>query len=628
VNLPLAVRRPLVWLLHAALAALSWYGAFVLRLDDLALVQGDPTSAPALWTSYAPQFRGTIALAVALKLAALQLFGLNRGLWRYASLDDLLRLGAAVAASSLALFVVTTATGGWKHVPHGVHAIDAALSLVLLGGVRFARRVAGERARPGGAGARTVVVGAGDAGEAVVREMRRHGREVPVAFVDDDPEKRDTTIHGVPVRGGVDRLAAVLEETEAVEVVVAVPSLPAPLLRRVAEAAAAADARVRVLRRDGGPVRLAALRQLDVADLLTRPVAALDEERIRADIAGRRVLVTGGAGSIGSELVRRVLSYGPASLVVVDRDENALHYLLDGLDGLDGAAGTGRRAVAVRVADVADPVEVERVVAEARPEYVLHAAAYKHVPLMETNPLAAVRNNVGATRALLAAADRHGAQKFLLVSSDKAVRPSSVMGATKRAAELALAAAPLGAAVRVAVRFGNVVGSAGSVVPLFVRQIERGGPVTVTHRDATRFFMTIPEAASLVLQAASMARGLEVFHLDMGEPVRIHDLATRMIHLAGFVPGRDVEIREIGLRPGEKLHEELLGLEETVAATAHPQVRVATAPPPDAETVRRRLDALEAAAAAGDRAATFAALSALVPEYAPTNDEVRRLLGP
>jgi FlaA1/EpsC-like NDP-sugar epimerase len=284
--------------------------------------------------------------------------------------------------------------------------------------------------------------------------------------------------------------------------------------------------------------------------------------------------------------------------------------------------------VHVRVADVADADEVERTMAEARPEYVLHAAAYKHVPLMEANPLAAVRNNVRATRTLLAAADRHGASKFLLVSSDKAVRPSSVMGATKRAAELALAAAPIGTTLRVAVRFGNVVGSAGSVVPLFVRQIERGGPVTVTHKDATRFFMTIPEAVSLVLQAASMAKGLETFHLDMGEPVNIHDLARRMIHLAGFVPDRDVEIREIGLRAGEKLHEELLGLGETVAATSHPQVRVATAPPPDAVAVQRRLDALEAAALRGDVASAFAALRALVPEYEPTNEEIRRLFGP
>jgi FlaA1/EpsC-like NDP-sugar epimerase len=245
---------------------------------------------------------------------------------------------------------------------------------------------------------------------------------------------------------------------------------------------------------------------------------------------------------------------------------------------------------------------------------------------MEANPLAAVRNNVVATRRLLAACDRLGAKKFLLVSSDKAVRPTSVMGATKRAAEIALHAAPRGSAVRVAVRFGNVVGSAGSVVPLFVRQIERGGPVTVTHPDATRFFMTIPEASSLVLQAASMAAGGEVFHLDMGEPVRIGDLARRMIALAGFVPGRDVEIVEVGLRPGEKLHEELLADGEVVAPTPHPQVRVARAAPPDADAARRGLDAVESAAEAGDLDATLAALARLVPEFAPTNEDVRRRL--
>lgn len=612
-NLPVAVRRPLVFLVHAALSAASWYAAFLLRLDDPNLRQLD--------YSFVANFWATLPLAVALKLVALEALGLNRGLWRYASLHDLVRLGWAVAASSAVIFGAVTLLWTWKYVPHGVHAIDAALSMLLLGGVRFTRRILGERRPPPAGGVRTVVVGAGDAGDAVVREMRRRGREVPVAFVDDDPAKAGTSLHGIPVVGDVTRLAKVLEEANASDVVVAVPSRPPDLLRRVAKAAEEADARVRVVpTRDGGPVRLAALRGLDMADLLSRPPAALDEERIRSDVAGKRVLVTGGAGSIGSELVRKALAYGPATLVVADRDENAVHYLLDGLGGTP--------TVVARVADVAHPAQVERLMAEVRPDYVLHAAAYKHVPLMETNPLAAIRNNVSATRLLLAAADRFGASKFLLVSSDKAVRPSSVMGATKRAAELALAAAPGGPAVRVAVRFGNVVGSAGSVVPLFVRQIERGGPVTVTHPDATRFFMTIPEASALVLQAAAMAQGGEVFHLDMGEPVRIGDLARRMIRLAGFVPDRDVEIQEIGLRPGEKLHEELLGNDETVGPTPHPQVRVARAAPPDPAETRRRLDALESAAAEGDLRSTVHALRALVPEYAPTNEEIRRLLAP
>jgi FlaA1/EpsC-like NDP-sugar epimerase len=350
-------------------------------------------------------------------------------------------------------------------------------------------------------------------------------------------------------------------------------------------------------------------------------VAALDVERIRADVAGRHVVVTGGAGSIGSELVRQCLAFGPASLTVLDRDENALHYLLDGLP-----SALPRGALRLRVVDVADGAALERALVAARPSYVLHAAAYKHVPLMEENPVAAVRNNVAVTRRALALCDRLGVGKLLLVSSDKAVRPTSVMGATKRAAELALRAAPTGPTVRVAVRFGNVVGSAGSVVPLFVRQIERGGPVTVTHRDATRFFMTIPEASSLVLQAAAMAEGGEVYHLDMGRPVRIADLARRMIALAGFDPDRDIEVREVGLRPGEKLHEELLASDETVLPTSHPQVRVARPTAADGVALARDLDALEAAAEAGDVATTVRALKRLVPEYEPTNVEMRRIL--
>ena len=614
-NIPLAVRRPLVWAIHAALCALAWYGAFVLRLDDFQLKQLD--------FDYAPRFLATLPLAVLVRLLALQVFGLNRGLWRYAGMDDLLRLLAAVLISSAATFGVVSAVVGWRYVPHGVHAIDAALALLLLGGARFARRILGERRRGSADRTRVVLVGAGDAGEALVREMRRVGRETPVAFVDDDPAKTGRSIHGVPVAGTVADLPRVLAERQATEVVVAVAARPPALLRRVVDAADGTGARVRLLQTDSGAARMAALRRLDVADLLSRPVAALDEEKIRADVAGRRVLVTGGAGSIGAELVRKVLSYGPASVTVADRDENALHYLADVL-----LAESPRGPLVVRVADVSDRKEAARLLDAARPDYVLHAAAYKHVPLMEANPLAAVRNNVLATRALVEEADRVGARKFLLVSSDKAVRPTSVMGATKRAAELCLFAAPQGSATRVAVRFGNVVGSAGSVVPVFLRQIERGGPVTLTHPDATRFFMTIPEAAALVLQAAAMAGGGEVFHLDMGEPVRIEDLARRMIALAGFVPGRDVEIKVTGLRPGEKLHEELLAEGETVRGTSHPQVRVATAPPPDADTVSRGLAALAAAVESGDAGAALKALARLVPEYAPANDEVRRLLQP
>jgi FlaA1/EpsC-like NDP-sugar epimerase len=615
VNVPLAVRRPLVWGIHAFLCAVAWYGAFVLRLDDFGLKQLD--------FDYAPRFWATLPLAVGVRLLALQGFGLNRGLWRYAGMDDLLRLLAAVVLSSAATFGIVSAALGRHYVPHSVHAIDAALALLLLGGVRFARRIFGERRRAAAGGARVVLVGAGDAGEALVREMRRVGRETPVAFVDDDPAKAGRSIHGVPVAGTVADLPRVLADRAATEVVVAVAARPASLLARVVDATEATGARVRLLPADRAGARVAALRRLDVADLLSRPVAALDEEKIRADVAGRRVLVTGGAGSIGAELVRKVLAYGPAALVVADRDENALHYLADGL-----LADAPRGPLSVRVADVSDRREAARLLSETRPDYVLHAAAYKHVPLMETNPLAAARNNVLATRALAEEADRVGVRKFLLVSSDKAVRPTSVMGATKRAAELSLFAAPRGGATRVAVRFGNVVGSAGSVVPVFLRQIERGGPVTLTHPDATRFFMTIPEAAALVLQAAAMAQGGEVFHLDMGEPVRIEDLARRMIALAGFVPGRDVELRVVGLRPGEKLHEELLAEGETVRPTAHPQVLKAVAPPPDADAVARGLAALGGAVDAGDARAALRALQALVPEYAPANDEVRRLLGP
>lgn len=618
-NLPVAVRRPLVWLVHALLSAAAYGLAFALRLEGPSLTVDDPRTGAVLF-DYGPRFFATLPVVVALRLAALAAFGLHQGLWRYAGLHDLVRLAWAVGASSLASLAAVSLGWGWRWVPLSVVLIDAALAFLLLGGVRFVRRVVAER-RPSAAGPRTVIVGAGQAGEALVRDLRRRGREVPVAFVDDDPALRGHSIHGVPVRGAVADLARVVADVGASDVVVAVPSRSGEVLSKAVAATEGAPVRIRVLGGGPGPVRAAALRALDVADLLSRPVAALDVERIRADVAGRRVVVTGGAGSIGSELVRQCLALRPAALTVLDRDENALHYLVDGLP-----ADLPRDLLRVVVADVSDRDALARALEAAAPDYVLHAAAYKHVPLMETNPVAAVRNNVGATRLALRVADAAGVSKFVLVSSDKAVRPTSVMGATKRAAELALRAAPVGPAVRVAVRFGNVVGSAGSVVPLFVRQIERGGPVTVTHRDATRFFMTIPEASSLVLQAAAMARGGEVFHLDMGRPVRIVDLARRMIALAGFVPDRDIEVRETGLRPGEKLHEELLAADEVGEPTAHPQVRVARAGAPDGEALARDLDALEAAASSGDAVATLRALKRLVPEYAPTNDEIRRAL--
>ena len=614
-RVPSPVRRVLVIIVHAMLSSLAYYLAFVLRLDDWHLHQG-----PA---DYADNFLRTLPLLLVARLAALQLFGLNRGLWRYAGLSDLVRLALAILASGSVFFAASTALAGWKYVPHSVHVIDATLAMLLLGGVRFVKRLVGEHRRTGEIGGmRSVIVGAGDAGEAVLREMQRTGRETPVAFVDDDPHLAGRSIHGVRVMGTVSQLGAVVAETGAGEVVVAVPARTAEVVERAVAAADGTGARFRVIPEVGGAVRLTTLKHLDLADLLARPVAHLDEARIRRDIAGRRVLVTGGAGSIGSELVRQCLSYAPAHLTVLERDENALHLLLDTLSETHPGA-----PVVGEIADVANARDVRRAMETARPDFVVHAAAYKHVVFMESNPCAAVLNNVSATRLLLREADRVGARKFLLISSDKAVKPSSVMGATKRAAEKVLQAAPKGPAVRVAVRFGNVVGSSGSVVPLFVRQIERGGPVTVTHKDATRFFMTIPEASSLVLQASAMADGLEVFHLDMGRPMKIHELAVRMISLAGFVPGRDIEIREIGLRPGEKLEEELRSDDEAVTTPDHPQVRRATAPPGDPDALARLLDELIAAAERGEADATLRLLARLVPEYQPTNASIRAILG-
>jgi FlaA1/EpsC-like NDP-sugar epimerase len=614
----LKYRVVVVVLVHALLVSAAWFGSWYLRLER-DFVQ----KALAGGTDYMGRCGQLFPWILLIRLLALGYFGLFQGLWRYVSLTDLVNLFKATATGTLA-YVLILAALRFEAVPLSIPLIESLLTLVLLGGIRFAIRVWRERFAPAAKGTRRVLIaGAGDAGEMLLRAMRSqpHLGYDPVGFVDDDPHKLAMKIHGLPVLGSIADLREVVQSTAAEEVIVAAPSATGDFYRRVLDQCTGTGTRIRRLPTSQSEVvRLTGLRDVDFADLLDREPVRVDLDALTREVRGRAIIVTGAGGSIGSEVVRQLAPLQPGIVVALDRSENALFYL-----EREMAVRHPLVPLRVRVGDCQDTAAMRALFAEIRPGLVIHAAAYKHVPLMEAHPVEAVRNNVAASLALARLAREHGVPKFLLISSDKAVNPTSMMGATKRAAELALQSLPPAPTQFVAVRFGNVLGSEGSVVPLFRRQIAEGGPVTVTHPDVVRYFMTIEEAVGLVLQAGVMGRGGELFHLDMGRPVKVSELAEKLIQLSGFRPHEDIEIRYTGLRPGEKMHEELLAAGEGVEATGHPRIFVVRRGDPDRERLAARIEDLLSAASLG-RDPRVRALKTLVPEYEPNNDEFRRAI--
>jgi len=607
--------------IHLGLTTFAWYAAWWLRIQN------------QLWDQHAAGGNDYVYLRVcnelfpvvlAARMAAFWYFDLYQGLWRYVSLTDLVNLLKATVAASLVLPFAVLALTHFTNFPSSVLIIEPILVLMFCGGVRLTMRVYREVFSPAPRGGkRVLIVGAGDAGEMLLREMKahRHLAYEAVGFIDDDARKRDTKIHGVAVLGGLDDIRSVVEATGAEEVIMAIPSAGGAEYSRILDECASSGVRLRRLPRHVADiVRLSELRDVAVEDLLGRDSVKIDVDAMKAAVQERVVLVTGAGGSIGSEIVRQLSPLSPSLVVALDRSENALFFLEREI-----AVHHPDLVARIRVGDVLDRSAMRALFAETRPHLVIHAAAYKHVPLMESHAVEAVQNNVAATRFLAELAAEHGVERFLLISSDKAVRPTSVMGATKRAAELALQSMPPCPTQFMAVRFGNVLGSDGSVVPLFRRQIQEGGPVTVTHPDVVRYFMTIAEAVGLVLQAGVMGKGGELFHLDMGRPVRVVELAEKLIQLSGFRPHVDIEIRFIGMRPGEKMHEELLAEGEGVEPTAHPRIRVVRRGGFDEAAVRARLDDLLSAGSVG-KGALVRALKDLVPEYEPQNEEHRRVL--
>ncbi len=514
-------------------------------------------------------------------LIAFYFLGLYNSIWEYASVDEALAAakGAGVSAVALAMLLYLPPTHGF---PRSVVLMALFFNFLALAGGRMSIRIARRLQvvadmRDLRDPKRVIIVGAGQAGAMTLRELQRHPElgYKPVGFVDDDPRKRGLRINGVPVLGTSDDLKTIAQRLACNEVIVAMPAAGTAPVRRVVQECAALGVKIRTLpgvyELIDGKVTVSQIREVSLEDLLGREPVRVNLAEIAAYLEGERVLVTGAGGSIGSELCRQIARLRPESLLMLDNHENEVYEL-------DLELGTSYIALKRTsiIADIRDRTKIENVFRTFRPTVVFHAAAHKHVPLMEAYPEEAIKTNVYGTKNVADMAARYGAKRFVLISTDKAVNPKSVMGATKRMAEMLIRGYNGSAPCRfVSVRFGNVLGSAGSVVPIFKAQIARGGPVTVTHPEMTRYFMTIPEAVALVLQAGGMGEGGEVFLLEMGKPVSIDWLARQLIRLSGFTPDRDIKITYTGTRPGEKVHEKLVSGEEVHVPTSHDRIYMA-----------------------------------------------------
>ncbi|HEY1275085.1 MAG TPA: nucleoside-diphosphate sugar epimerase/dehydratase [Thermoleophilaceae bacterium] len=597
----------------ACLLALAYYLSYSLRFDS-----GIPTR-------YQELLGDTIVLAVVTKLAIFALFGLYSKLWRFVDQKDFETIVKAVVVSSVVLIVALFLISFDRaDPPRGVMALDFLLTLAFVGGSRFAVRALFERPLRGPilqrASREVLIVGAGNGGQQVAFELRRNPTlsSAPIGFVDDDPRKQGMRIAGLKVLGPTDELPRVLDDAEPDEVIIAIPSAPGILRQKVVTACRARGIPVRTLPTtfellSGGVNLMRQVREVRVEDVLGREPVRVEIDRVGAYLRGRTVLVTGAGGSIGAELCRQIARVGPKQLVLVENAENSLFEIRRELEE-ERHFG---RAIAL-LADCKDATRMRELFLEHRPSVVFHAAAYKHVGLMEENPVEAVRNNAVATRIVAAAAGEAEAERFVLVSTDKAVSPATVMGASKALAEWAVEAAQnrYKGTRYSAVRFGNVLGSSGSVVPIFRRQIAAGGPLTVTDERMTRYFMTIPEAVQLIIRSGELSLGGEVFVLEMGDPVKIVDLAHNMIRLAGYEPEVDIAIEVVGRRAGEKIHEELFNPGERPQPTHAEKIVAAGRRPLDPAWVEGAFVRIEELVYGGDAAALAAAVSEMATERA------------
>lgn len=597
---------------HAALIAIGYLGSFLLRFDF----------APE--RQYVLMFAHTVLVVIILKLLIFHWYRLTQGWWRYATITDLLDLSKASLISAFGLYLLIHFVLRTDGFPRSVLAIDLVLTILVSGGARFAVRaylelvVAPEHGRKK---KRTLIVGAGVEGSALVRELRRSPNidYRPVALVDDNRTKTGLKIYGVPVLGTTDRLNEIILKHSIECVLIALSSMGEYQVEQLIEQCQKSKVDFRILptlqERLNQPVSMSQVRNVQVEDLLGRKPVRLDLEKISQRIKGRVVLITGAGGSIGSELACQLAAFSPEKLVLLDRAENNLFKISMRL-----ASGFPQVAFVPVIGDILDVRLLRNTFAQYRPTTVFHAAAYKHVPMMEKNCFQAVTNNIFGTYNVAMVARQYLTEHFVLISTDKAVKPTNVMGATKRVAELVILGLQHEDTRFNAVRFGNVLGSDGSVLPIFQQQVAARMPVTVTHPDATRYFMTIPEAVQLVLQASTMGKGGEVFVLDMGQPVRVLNLAKKVIRLSGLEPDKDIPIVFTGLRPGEKLSEELWLETEGLRPTTHASIHVLDGGQADFHQLRRWLDELSELVNSNNVHGIIQMLKTIIPEYVPSEE--------
>ncbi|MFW5968291.1 MAG: polysaccharide biosynthesis protein [Persicimonas sp.] len=606
-SLPRRVRMVLIAAFHVVVFAAAFVGAYAVRFD----FEIPGSHAETMWE--------LLPFVIGIKLVVFMALEMFRGWWRYVSLRDIISLARALGFASGAVLLANVFIFSPETFPRSIYVIDFGLAFLGLASARGSLRLLREAIRSNLASTtdakRLLILGAGDTGETLVREIKKNKNLPyrPVAFLDDDPYKHKLRIHGVPVLGSCEAIGEAVDAHEIEQIIIAMPSAGRDKLREIFERARKTDAEVKILpaleSMLSGEVSLNQLREVSISDLLGREPVELDTQSIGVFLEGRRVLVTGAGGSIGSELCRQVLRFDPSELVMVDRAETPLFLVHRELrQDYD-------ETLEPYVADIRDEGRIDDIFTRHRPDVVIHAAAYKHVPLMEANPSEAVRNNVWGSQVLADLSAEHGVSAFVMVSTDKAVNPTSVMGVTKRVAELYINSRGKESETKFcSVRFGNVLGSNGSVVPIFREQIRQGGPVTVTHPEMTRYFMTIPEASQLVLQAASIGKGGELYVLDMGEPVKILDLARDLIQLSGYEED-EIEIVFTGKRPGEKLFEELSFDEEEMGKTRHEKIYIGQHTGPGFDELRASYLALLEAAERGDDVEVRKLLRRVVPSY-------------
>jgi FlaA1/EpsC-like NDP-sugar epimerase len=607
------------------LLAFAWYIAHLLRFNF------------AIPAEHFNTLKRLLPLIVGIKILAFLFFDLYQGMWRYTSLMDLASIIKASTLGLVAAVFLILFAHGFNGVPRSVFIIDWVLTLFLISGSRVGIRLyfwlcAGDETthfnwrrfvpfynQKDRSSKRLLIIGAGDCGEKIYREIRdnpRLGYRV-VGFVDDDPEKANFKIHGIPVLGNTTDLQAIATRVKADEILIAIPSVTALGMRALVGHCKELDIPSKTVPGMGelinGKVTVKAIRDVSYQDLLGREPVRLDEAKIGEYLKGKRILVTGAGGSIGSELCRQVCRFDPERIVLFERAESPLYEI-----ELELKDTFHHPRIIPKLADILDLRQLDKVLGDEKPHVLFHAAAYKHVPMLELQPWEAVINNIRGTQNLINKAHEFQVEQFVFVSTDKAVRPANVMGASKRVAEI-LIQAQNGCGLTdtrfLTVRFGNVLGSVGSVVPLFKKQIEKGGPVTVTHPDITRYFMTIPEACQLILQAGSMGTGGEIFILDMGRPIRIAEMARDLIRLSGFEPEVDIEIAYTGLRPGEKITEELITDGEGIVPTSHQKIMVLKGPVCDLEALNGEVDRLFELAVAQDGQGIKKELINILPEY-------------